>query len=82
MVMSAINAATVRRSEAQLIPRRPQTETVTPPTSTSPSTSIPLSSADGVTLEAIIAQLVHMDAHLDTLSDELRQVNTCVGRIT
>ena len=23
-----------------------------------------------------------MDAHLDTLSDELCQVNTCVGRIT
>ena len=35
-----------------------------------------------MTLEAIIAQLVHMDAHLDTLSDELCQVNTHVGRIT
>ena len=29
-----------------------------------------------------MAQLVHMDARLDTLSDELCQVNTCVGRIT
>ena len=28
-----------------------------------------------------MAQLVHMDACLDTLSDELCQVNTCVGRI-
>jgi len=28
-----------------------------------------------------MAQLVHMDAHLDTLSDELCQVNTRVDRI-
>ena len=28
-----------------------------------------------------MAQLVHMDARLDTHSDELCQVNTCVGRI-
>ena len=28
-----------------------------------------------------MAQLVHMDAHLDTLSDELCQVNTRVGHI-
>ena len=28
-----------------------------------------------------MAQLVRMDAQLDTLSDELCQVNTCVGRI-
>ena len=34
-----------------------------------------------VTLDAIMAQLQHMDAHLDTLSDGLCQVNTCVGRI-
>ena len=65
-MMCAIDAATVRRSEAQLRPRRPRIEMVTPPTSTAP-----LSSAGGVTLEAIMAQLVHMDARLDTLSDEL-----------
>ena len=29
-----------------------------------------------------MAQFVRMDAHLDTLSDELCQVNTCVGGIT
>ena len=29
-----------------------------------------------------MAQLQHMDAHLDTLNDELCQVNTCVGHIT
>ena len=34
-----------------------------------------------MTSEAIIAQVVHMDARLDTLSDELCQVNTHVGRI-
>ena len=28
-----------------------------------------------------MAQLVHMDACLDTLSNELCQVNTCVSRI-
>ena len=29
-----------------------------------------------------MAQLQRMDAHLDTLSDKLCQVNTCVGCIT
>ena len=29
-----------------------------------------------------MAQLQRMDARLNTLSDELCQVNTCVGRIT
>ena len=53
----------------------------TPLTSSTPSTSTPLSFAGGVTLKAIMAQLVHMDACLDTLSDELCQVNTRVGRI-
>ena len=28
-----------------------------------------------------MAQLKHMDARLDTFSDELCQVNTCIGRI-
>ena len=62
--------------------RRPRIETAAPPTSTAPSTSAPLASTGGMTLEAIIAQLVRMDAHLDTLSDELCQVNTRVGCIT
>ena len=80
-VMCAINAATVRRSETQLRLRQPQTKTTTPPASTAPSTSASLSSVGEVTLEAIMAQLVHMDARLDTLSDELCQVNIRVGRI-
>ena len=29
-----------------------------------------------------MTQLVHMDAHLDTFSDELCLVNTCIGCIT
>ena len=53
----------------------------TPPASSAPFTSAPSSSVGGVTLEAIMAQLVHMDACLDTLSDELCQVNTRVGCI-
>ena len=53
----------------------------TPPTSSTPSTFAPSSSAGGVTLDAIMAQLQHIDARLDTLSDELCQVNTCVGHI-
>ena len=52
-----------------------------PLVSLAPSTSAPSSSASEVTLEDIMAQLVCMDAHLDTLSDELCQVNTCVGHI-
>ena len=42
-----------------------------PPASSTPSTLASFSSADGVTLDAIMAQLVHMDARLDTFSDEL-----------
>ena len=80
--MGDINAATVRRSDAQLRLRRTQTEMAAPLAPATPSTFIPSSSAGGVTLEAIMAQLVCMDARLDTLSDELCQVNTYVGRIT
>ena len=49
----------------------------TPPMSIAPSFS-----TGGVTFEAIMAQLVCMDARLDTFSDELCQVNTPVSRIT
>ena len=53
----------------------------TPLASSTPSTSTPSSSAGGVTLKAIMAQLVRMDARLDAFSDELCQVNTHVSRI-
>ena len=52
-----------------------------PPASTTPSTSAPSSSGGVVTLEVIMVQLQCMDAHLDTLSDELCQVNTHVSHI-
>ena len=80
-VMSAINATTMKWSKAQLRPRQPWTKMVTPLASSALSTSAPLSSAGGRALEAIMAQLVCMDACLDTLSDELCQVKTHVGRI-
>ena len=77
--MCAIDAATIKRSEVQLQSRR--SSTAAPPTPSAPSTSTPFSSAGGVTLDVIMAQLQCMDARLDTLSDELCQVNTCVGCI-
>ena len=79
--MCAIDTATVRWSEAQLRPKQPWIKTATSSTSSAPSASNPFSLVGGMTLKAVMAQLQHMDAHLDTLSDELCQVNTCVGRI-
>ena len=81
-MMGAIDAATVQQSEAQLRLRRPQTQTTAPLASIAPSTSTPSSFTSGVTFEAIMTQLVRMDAHLDTFSDELCLVNNCIGRIT
>ena len=78
---SPINSASIRQSEAQLRPKRPQTETATPLASSVPSTFAPSSSTGGVTLKVVMAQLQRLDAHLDTLSDELCQVNTRVDRI-
>ena len=66
---------------SQLQPKWPRTKTVTSPAFFAPSTSAPSSSAGGVTLKAIMAQLMRVDARLDTLNDELCQVNTRVGRI-
>ena len=80
--MCAIDAILVKQSIAQLCLRQAQIETVAPPASIAPSTSAPSSSAGGLTLEVIMARLVGMDAHLDTLTDELCLVNTRVGRIT
>ena len=78
-VMYAIDAATVKRSKAQLRSRR--SRTAIPLAATALSTSTPSSSTGGVTLEDIMAQLMRMHARLDTLSDELCQVNTYFGRI-
>ena len=56
-IMGAINGVSVRQSEAQLRLKRPQTEMTTPPASFAPSTSTLSSSAGGVTLKAVMAQL-------------------------
>ena len=80
-VMYVVDTATVRRSEAQHRLRWPRTKTTTPLASSTPSTSASSSFVGGVTLEAIMTQLVRMDACLDTLNDELCQVNTSVGRV-
>ena len=53
--MCAIDAVTVRQSEAQLQLKWPQTETVTPSVSFAPSTSALSSFTGGMTLEAIMA---------------------------
>ena len=76
-VIGAIDATTVKRREAQFR----LTGSTAPPTPLAPSTSASSSSTSGVTFEDIMAQLQRMDARLNTLSDELCQVNTCVGRI-
>ena len=80
-IMGAISAVSVRRNEAQLRLKQPWTETATPLTHSTSSTSTPSSSAGGVMHEAIMSQLQRMDAHLDTLTDEMSQVTTHVGRI-
>ena len=79
--MCATDASTIRWSATQFLLRQPRTETAAPTASTTPSTSTPSFSANGVTLEAIMAQLVCIDARLDTLSDELCQMNIRVSRI-
>ena len=81
-VMCAISTVTVRQSEAQLRLKWPRIETATPPAFSAPSTFAPSSSVGGVTLEAVMTQLQRMDARLDTLTTEMYQVNTRVGRIT
>ena len=82
-IMGANSAVSVQRSEAQLQLKWPRTEMATPPALSVPSTSAPSSSsAGGVMLEAVIAQLERMDARLDTLTTELYQVNTHASRIS
>ena len=72
-VMCAINAVTVRQSEAQLRLKQPWTKMATPLAPSAPSSSSSSSSSlsGGVTLEVVMAQLERMDAHLDTLTSEL-----------
>ena len=80
-IIGAIDVVAIRLSDGQLHPRRTQIETTTPPASLVPSTFFPSSSVGGVTLDVIMVRLQCMDACLDTLSDELYQVNIRVGHI-
>ena len=78
-VMCTIDYATVKRSEAQFQAR--QLDSAAPPSHLAPSRFAPSSSSGDVTLGDVMAQLQRMDAHLDTFSTELYQVNVCVGYI-
>ena len=82
-IMCAIDYTIVKHSKAQF--RSRQTDSKTPssrfaPSRSTPSASDPSSSGDA-SLGDVMAQLQRMDAHLDTLSMELYQVNVRVGRI-
>ena len=84
-IMCAIDAATVKRSEAQF--RSRQSDSVAPhsrsaPSRSTPSIYAPSTSTSDVSLGDIMVQLQCMDARLDILSIELYQVNVRVGRIT
>ena len=81
--MCAIDAATIKHSEAQF---RSRQQDSTPPSRPTPShsarpTSTPFSSTSDMSLEDIMAQLQCMDARFDTFSTELYQVSVRVGRI-
>ena len=79
----AIDAATVKRSEAQFRLRQMDSAapTYSTPSRSTRSTSAPSSSTSDVSLGDIMVQLQCMDAHLDTLSIELYQVNVRLGHI-
>ena len=75
-IIGAINANSIWQSKAQLQPKQPRMETTdhadpATPSSSASSTFAFSTSTVGVTLEAIIAQLQHMDTRLDSLIDEM-----------
>ena len=81
--MCVIDYVTVKRSEAQF--RSWQTDSAAPSSRSAPSQSTPSAFAPSfssdMSLGDVMAQLQRMDAHLDTLSTELYQVNVRVGRV-
>ena len=82
--MCAIDTAIVKWSEAQFRLRKSGSAALSCRLASSrsvPSISAPSSFTGNVTLEDIMTQLQRMDAHLDTLSTELYQVNIRVGCI-
>ena len=56
------------------------TSSAAPPSFSAPPTFASFWAA-GVTFEAIMAHLQRMDACFDSLTDEMCQVNTCIGPI-
>ena len=83
-VMCVIDYATIKCSEAQF--RSWQSDSAASPSRLAPSRFVPSpfspsSSTGDVTLGDILAQLQRMDAHLDTFSTKLYQVNVRVYRI-
>ena len=78
-IMCAIGYATVKRSKAQFQSR--QLDSVAFPSRSAPSSFAFSSSSSNVTFGDIMAQLQCIDAHLDTFSTELYQVNIRVSRI-
>ena len=90
-IMGVICIGSIWWSKAQLRPKWPRVKMtnpaafVVPPSSSTPSTSIPSSSVVGVTLDAIMEQLQWMHAdfggRLDYLTDEMCQMNTRIRRI-
>ena len=76
--MCAIEATTVKQSEAQFCSR--WSGLAAPSTSSGPSTSTPSSSAGGVTLDATNGT-TSLQRCFDTLFAELYQVNTRVNHI-
>ena len=80
-IIGAIDASSVWWNKAQFRLKRPRVLSTGSTASAITSSFAPSSSVGDVTLNAIMAQLQCMDAHLDTFSYELSQVNTHVGRI-
>ena len=74
-----IDICTIKHSEAQFHLKQSRLTATSIPSA--PSISTPSTLVGGVSLDVIMAQLQRMDAHLNTLSTELYQVNTRVGRI-
>ena len=78
--MCAINATTVKRSEAQFRSRR--SDSAAPPSHSTPSHSAPSTSASSstmgdLTLGDVMAQLQRMDARLDTLHKVVSGERSC-----
>ena len=86
-IMGAISKESIRRSDAQLVPKQPRVkeDAALTPCLSSSSTLSSSSSRVEASVAAIIDQLQHMRAdfgsHLNHISNEMCQMNTRIGRI-